>query len=171
MSVLSHVDSHFPSVLQYSMDDMIVSEISMQVMEPFTVAPKNVSSSIHRFAISPPLPSGLTIDSHLGVIQESANEGLDKVIFTVSLYGYHHSINCTLVMVFSLSTHMDVFHGTIEGPARTIFYRSMGVTPTPPEWEALSVSYAGEFRFSVLYTSFQLLYDIHSYIDSLAITR
>ena len=99
------------------MDDMIVSEISMQVMEPFTVAPKNISSSIHRFAISPPLPSGLTIDSHLGVIQGSANEGLDKVIFTVSLYGYHHSINCTLVMVFSLSTHMDVFHGTIEGPA------------------------------------------------------
>ena len=74
MSVLSHVDSHFPSVLQYSMDDMIVSEISMQVMEPFTVAPKNISSSIHRFAISPPLPSGLTIDSHLGVIQGSANE-------------------------------------------------------------------------------------------------
>lgn len=149
----------------------MVSEISMQVLEPFMVVPGNVSSSIHRFSIEPPLPSGISMDNHLGVIKGSANEGLDKVVFTVSLYGYHHTVNCTLVMVFSLSTHMDIFHGMIHGPEKTIMYRSMSMVPTPAEWEPLAVSYNGEFGFSVLYTTFQLLYNHESFVFSLRITR
>ena len=167
MLLLCQIDSNFPSTLQYYMDDMIVSEISMQAFEPFTMVPGNVTSSTHRFSIKPPLPSGLSIDSHLGVIQGSANEGLDKVVFTVSLYGYHHAVNCTLVMVFLLNTHMDLFHGTIDGPTRAIYYRSTNMSPSPPEWEQLPVSSKGEFSFSVLYTTFQLLYDFQAFVFSL----
>ena len=144
------------------MGDIIVTEITMQAFEDVVLQPNNITSAMHLFTIDPPLPPGLFLDPYLGIIQGDAQQRLEKTVFTVSEHGCGRSVECVLTMAFSLNEHMDLFHSHIEGPNQTVHMRSTNMSPEPPPWQPLQVNSQGNFKFSVLYTSFQIMFSTQS---------
>ena len=144
------------------MDDIVVTEIAMQTFESVVLQPSNITSAMHLFTIDPPLPPGLFLDPYLGIIQGDAQQRLEKTVFTVSEHGCGRSVECVLTMAFSLHEHLDLFHGHIEGEDQSVLMRSTNMSPEPPPWQHLQVNGLGNFKFSVLYTSFQILFSSRS---------
>lgn len=145
------------------MGDIIVTEITMQAFESVELCPNNITSAVHLFTIKPSLPPGLFIDPNLGIIYGDAQQRLEKTVFTVYEYGCGRSVECKLTMEFSLNEHMDLFHGHIEGLDRNVQLRSTNMSPVPPPWQPLQVTGQGNFKFSILYTSFQIMFNARSY--------
>ena len=147
------------------MGDMIVTDIAMQALEEVTLIPANFTTRLHRFSVSPPLPAGLSITPTVGVIQGHTTGSMPKTIFTISLHTPGRQEDCIIIMEFSVSTHMDLFHGQLIGGDSTLEFRILNMGPQPSDWQVVAVDEEGMFELHVLFMSFQLRFDSHAYVN------
>lgn len=148
-SINVHVMKNFtiPSSLQYRMNDMVVSDISIMVGDSLLLVPVNETDLIHTYSIDPLLPTGFLFDSVTGVIRGKGVRELKDTSFTITLSTPVRTIHTTITIAICNRLSTQLFYGYAKGNATALRYSQSQNTE---EWRMAEIDDRGFFSFSIL---------------------
>lgn len=144
-----HVVKNFtvPSSLQYRMNDMVVSDISIMVGDSLLLVPVNETNLVHTYSIDPLLPTGLVFDSVTGVIRGKSVHELKDTFFTITLATPVRTIHTTIKIAICNRLSTQLFYGYARGNATSLRYSQ---NQNINDWRVAEIDDRGFFSFFIL---------------------